>query len=124
MIHSGSVSDSLPRRLIALLAVLCLGLSSVEVLFADAHTGRERISPISSASIVLDAPANFDASAPAGEHDADCACLCACANAQSVVLPDLPTVPVTDTGSPNHAPRVERAPPAVTPEPHLRPPVA
>lgn len=110
------------RRLIAIVALLVIGLSSVEVLFAEAEL-------ITLSSVAWTTPAGVPASEAQERHpghDVDCTCLCACSctQTQSVVLPQIALAAnVIYTALPAVS-VPERAPASVPLEPRHRPPLA
>lgn len=103
------------RRLVGLALLACLGLSSVEVVWAD-EPGEN------AAPATLAADAGED---PGADSDCACLCACACANAQQVT-PAPPPLSLAPGPPPRVESRVlrERIPRAAPPEPHLRPPIA
>lgn len=119
----------LPRllRLVAAALVFCVGLSSVEVLWADSPVRPEH----SAAAVHATDPGGADsldaAADDTGAPDADdcpCLCACQCAGAQLVVAPaPAPEEPPAAPRSSSFA-APERAPASVAPERHTRPPLA
>lgn len=110
------------RRLIALVLLLTVGVSSAEVLFADEELPASSESIATAALAVLAEPASDNDSS---EGD-DCACLCACGcvNAQVVVAPQPTAFSITGghflppIDVPAGFAKRARA------RPHLRPPLA
>src|SRR5690606_5625464 len=85
VIAPSSVRWTMSRRVLGLVLLACLGLSSVEVAWAV-----EPIGAVPSASDQSSSPSAEPLSLPDGEYDVeDCPCLCdcACANAQQVTPP-------------------------------------
>lgn len=122
MIAASSVRWTVPRRVLGLVLLVCLGLSSVEVAWAAEPIGSVP------ATLAVDSSPSADPPSPSdrGGDDEDCPCLCdcACANAQQVTPPtSAATAPeperrggAVDPGEP--------APPSVTVPPHVRPPIS
>jgi hypothetical protein len=110
------------RRLLGLALLACVALSSVEVVWAD-DVGAGTVPTLDrTVSAALALESDMDP----GPHD-DCACLCACAcaSAQQVAPAALPSGPSPDPAPAPESPVVrDRVPRAVSPQPHLRPPIA
>ena len=113
------------RRWISLLLALALGLSSVEIAWAEAFDSVEGTACISGGDESQD-PTCASEEVPTPDEDEDCPCLCACActsaqRAISSISVILLTVDLTTS-----PPTLERAraPRTVTPTPQFRPPVA
>jgi hypothetical protein len=114
-------------RLVAAALVVCVGLSSVEVLWADAPAPAERSAAVLYAGDSAGAPsvvASPDHTAPADTDDCPCLCACHCPGAQLVVGPapaaEEPPAPARAFSVPAPQP----APTSATPHRHLRPPLA
>ena len=108
-------------RFVHVVLLVCLGLSSAEVVWAEegARTpfalGAEK--PVPASYPGASAPAASDE-----ERDCPCMCACACANAQVVVLPERTTADAT-LPEPKASPVVHRVGPShLLPEPLLPPP--
>ena len=113
------------RRWTSLLLALALGLSSVEIAWAEAFDAVEGAACVSGGDETQD-PTCASGEIPTPDADEDCPCLCACActSAQRVIS----SVPVISlaldlTTSPPTLERA-RAPRTVAPAPQFRPPVA
>lgn len=115
------------RRVVSLLLVLVVGVSSVEVAWAEAsNTNAEEIACVSASP--ERAPQSSSCSAGGvsipDEHE-DCACLCACscAGAQRAIF-QVPAISVSANLTRFPLPLDKaRTPLAVAPAPHFRPPV-
>lgn len=99
------------RRAVAALLALCLGLASVEVLWAQDAAGPS-----------VEQGGWSAADPDSGEADCACLCACTCAAAQLVALPRAAEliVPPFEAGAPRLRP--EPSPPLASPRPHFRPP--
>lgn len=110
------------RRLVGLALLACLGLSSVEVVWADeaGESPAPTLDRAASTTVASDAPAD-----PGPGTDCACLCACACANAQQVTPAVLPAS-LAPNGPPSgqSAASPGRMPRATLPQPHLRPPIA
>ena len=113
------------RRWISLLLALALGLSSVEIAWAEAFGSVEGIACISDGDESQDPTcASEEVPTPDADEDCPCLCACACASAQRVIsAAPVSWLAVDVTTS---APTLERAraPRTVAPAPQFRPPVA
>lgn len=114
------------RRAVALLLLVCISVSSAEVLWAEAvEASAEEVGPTD--VVLADVADSSLAPAPTETPDSDdCTCLCACAcpGAQTVVLPHLPTFQPTPVDAPRPLALVEHTPVSAPVEPHFRPPLA
>jgi hypothetical protein len=114
------------RRLLSLLLILGLALSSAEVAWGDARVegGADLVTRGIDQNVTPATPSS-DGSAPHEGHDWDCPCLCACmcTGAAGAVLPaeHISDAPVADSGSVDGTP--QQAPISAAPEPLLRPPL-
>jgi len=109
------------RRVVALLLLVAVSTSSVEVLF-----GLESSLAGAETQIVV-AQAETDALTPSPDAaDQDCACLCACLcpGAQLVVAPADPPAPATQDVTEASTAQDLRSPTFPSPQPPHRPPLA
>lgn len=112
------------RRLVGLLLLVCLVLSSVEVVWADDPMAPSPSSQIegSAESPVLEGDEGAD---PDDETDCACLCACACVNAEQVTGAAAPLQSPPDRTHPLREPSQPQNPPrSAPPEPHVRPPIA
>ena len=118
--HSG-------RRVISLLLVLMVGISSVEVAWAEAFsTNPEEMACVSASPerAPQSSPCSAGGVSVPDDHE-DCACLCACscAGAQRAIF-QVPAISVSGNLTRFPLPLDKaRTPLAVAPAPHFRPPV-
>ena len=116
------------QRLLSLLLLVSIGLSSVEVVFGDAGpAGSSAAQAVSVGSPEVSAGGDLPSAPgrPTGETS-DCACLCACvcAGANSAVVPVVVFAEFQALGSELPPPDLGRVHPLEAPSPPFRPPLA